>query len=394
MKKLFSNKITPLFLLIFITAGCTEQYVLQTNTFEEALVVEATITNELKKQEIKISKTYRFEENGPTFEAGAEVFITDNTGNKFEFEEQSGIYISISEFKAIPDRKYQLNILTNDGRSYTSSTEILPTENEIESIIPTVETINGQRGVQINVNSYDPSKTSKYYRYEYEETYKIIAPRWVYQKAVVTGPQEVSIIPRTEEAEICYGTKNSNDIILTTTASLNEDRVHFPVRFISDQDYIITHRYSILVRQYVQSLAAQTYYKTLKKISGSGSILSPTQPGFFYGNLRSEDNPNEKVIGFFEVSSVSSKRMFFNYRDLFPTENLPPYYTECELISLKFCFGPGTTCRGDDIIDYINSNTLVLYYRDHLTNYYNLFPTPCGDCTSFSSNIKPSFWIN
>ncbi|HEY4618091.1 MAG TPA: DUF4249 domain-containing protein [Flavobacterium sp.] len=394
MKKLYFNKITPLLLLIFITAGCTEQYVIQTNTFEEALVVEATITNELKKQQIKISKTYRFEENGPTFESGVEVFITDDTGNKFEFEEQSDIYISKLEFKAVPDRKYQLHIITNDGRSYTSSTEILPTENKIESIIPTVETIEGQRGVQINVNSYDPSRTSKYYRYEYEETYKIIAPRWVYQKAVVTGPQEVSIVPRTEEAHTCYGTKNSNDIILTNTAGSNEDRVHFPVRFISNQDYIITHRYSILVRQYVQSLAAHTYYKTLKKISASGSILSPTQPGFFYGNLRSEDNPNEKIIGFFEVSSVSSKRMFFNYADLFPREHLPPYYTECEQIPLRFCFGPSESCRGDDIIDYINSNTLVLYYRDYLTNVYYLFPTPCGDCSSFSSNIKPLFWEN
>jgi hypothetical protein len=39
-----------------------------------------------------------------SFEAGAEVFITDNTGNKFEFEEQITAFISISEFKVIPDR--------------------------------------------------------------------------------------------------------------------------------------------------------------------------------------------------------------------------------------------------------------------------------------------------
>ena len=394
MKKLFLNKITYLLLLSFIIGGCTEQYVIQTNTFEEALVVEATITNELKKQQIKISRTYRFEENGPTFESDAEVFITDNSGNRYEFEEQSGVYVSKAEFKAVPNREYHLNITTNDGRSYVSSTETLPTETEIESVIPTVATVEGERGVQINVNSYDPSNTSKYYRYEYEETYKIVAPYWISKKAVVTGPEEVSFITRTEEAETCYSTKNSNDIILTTTASFNEDRVNFPVRFISDQNYIITHRYSILVRQYVQSLAAYTYYKTLKKISGSESILSPKQPGFFYGNLKSVDNPNEKIIGFFEVSSVSSKRMFFNYVDLFPKEPPPPYYTECDDVPLHFCFNPrNPTCRGEEIIEAINLNTLVLYYRD-LSDIYHMYPAPCGDCTSFSSNKIPPFWIN
>ncbi|MNS09224.1 hypothetical protein D3C72_407010 [compost metagenome] len=392
MKKLFFNKTTYLLLLCFMISSCTEQYILQTNTYEEALVVEATITNELKQQQIKISKTYRFEEDGPTFESGAEVYVTDNAGNRFDFEEQSDVYVSTTEFKAEPGREYYLKINTKDGKSYTSSKEVLPTETAIESIIPTVTTVDGQRGVQINVNSYDPLNSSKYYRYEYEETYKIIAPKWVPEKAIVTGPEEITIVPRTEEAQTCYSTKKSIDLILTNTAGFSEDRLHFPIRFISDQDYIISHRYSILVRQYVQSLAAHTFYKTLKELSGTEGILSQNQPGFFYGNLTSETNPSEKVVGFFEVSSVSSKRMFFNYVDLFPGEPRPPYYTECKEERLLFCFG-GIECSGPDIIYALELNTYVYFYRD-INTYYHFFPTPCGDCTSFSSNIKPPFWIN
>lgn len=49
-------------MLTFIFNGCTETYPLLTNTYEEALVVEATITNELKNQEIKITKTSRLED--------------------------------------------------------------------------------------------------------------------------------------------------------------------------------------------------------------------------------------------------------------------------------------------------------------------------------------------
>ena len=56
-----------------ILSSCTEPYLLQSSNFEEALVIEATITNEFKKQQIKISKTYRLEENGPEFIENANI---------------------------------------------------------------------------------------------------------------------------------------------------------------------------------------------------------------------------------------------------------------------------------------------------------------------------------
>lgn len=386
-----------------IIISCTDPYKLQTNTFEEALVVEATITNELKSQQVKISRTYRFEDNGPTFESGAEVFITDNEGNQYDFEEQSGVYVSTSEFQAIPGRTYRLNITTNDGQSYISSTETLTTVNEMESVIPTVVTKDGQRGVQINVNSFDPVNTSKYYRYEYEETYKIISPYWDSDRAILLPPevpgnhQEIGLVPRTGETKTCYSTEYSNEIILTSTIGFSEDRVNFPVRFISNQNSIITHRYSILVRQYIQNLASHTFYKTLKALSGSENILSQNQPGFFYGNLKSVDNPNEKVIGFFEVSSVSSERIFFNYEDLFPGEPAPPYFVDCEIKSFWFCFiSANPDCRGNQLLSAIGSNDL-LYFDDYYNGSYPVYKMvlpPCGDCTTFSSNIIPPFWIN
>jgi hypothetical protein len=132
---------------------------------------------------------------------------------------------------------------------------------------------------------------------------------------VATGPKEIALVPSPLDIQICYGSKKSVDIIQTSTTNLQEDRVNFPVRFISDQSYIISHRYSILVRQYVQSIEAFTFYKTLKEISSSSSVLSPKQPGFVNGNIKCVTDTESKVIGFFDVSSVSSKRMFFNYAD-------------------------------------------------------------------------------
>lgn len=401
----------PIYLIVLAIASllvcsCTEQYALQTNTFDEALVVEANITNELKRQEIKISRSFRFEQTDPIFETGATVTVTDNSGNVYVFEPNAEKYVSATPFQAVDGRSYRLNIKTADGKSYSSSAENLTAVNEMQSVVPTVEVKNGEKGVAIVVNSYDPQANSKYYRYEYEETYKIIAPEWNLEKAILLPPREgsdhedIGVAPRDPgETKTCYSTVNSIDIIQTSTVGLNEDRVNFPVRFISNKNPIIMHRYSILVRQYVQSLAAHTFYKTSKQLSGNGSILSQTQPGFFYGNLKCDTNPNEKVIGLFEVTSVSSKRVFFNFTDLFPNDPTPPYFTNCELKLYGFCFIPeNPECKGSALISAIRGNDLL--YAGHYYNFeggydvYQMVPPICGDCTKFSSNIIPSFWID
>lgn len=395
-------KISILALIVFFFWGCTEPYALQTNTFEEALVIEATLTNELKKQEIKISRTYKLEENGPTFETEAIVYITDNMGNQYYFKENNGKYESEVAFQTVLNRDYKLFVITKEGKTYESNVQRLTTINPIESVQAKQATKEGERGVEISVNSYDPTNTSKYYRYTYQETSKVTVPYWLPSKAVLIPVPNVryiywpiGFVSRVGESEICYTTTNATDIILKNTVNQSEDRVNqFPVRFISNKDYTIAERYSILVTQYVQNLQSYTFYNTLKKITGSGSILSQTQPGAFVGNISCTSNPNEKVLGFFEVSSVSYKRFFFSYSDIFPNEALPPYFDECKLLPLDSTDygssgdgGPAAALR-----EGILSGTLYHYS----TNFpvYIMVKAVCSDCTTFSSNVKPAFWID
>jgi hypothetical protein len=395
-------KAAALLLFCLSIIGCTEQYVFQTNsTFESIPVVQANITNELKKQEIKITKSYRLEENGPTFEKGAIVYVTDSENNSYEFEQEdfSGLYVSKNPFQAVPGRSYQLNITTTDGKSYSSSSETLTAVNGI-NVEPKIETIDGNKGVQIVVSSYDPNAKSKFYRYEYEETYKIISPYWTPNKLIVDPNDHSQMpnflrVPRNKETRICYSTKKSDDIILLNTVGLSEDRINLPIRFIDIKNPIIGERYSILVRQYVQNLESYTFYKTLKSLSTSTSLFSQVQPGFNYGNLKSTSDPNEKIIGYFEVSSISSKRIFFNFRDIFTTEaNFPPFFVDCTPVELANCWVKD--CAGYTILALVRSAVPEFVYysdRDNLSTII-FVPSPCGDCTSFSSNIKPLFWID
>ncbi|CAM4371403.1 DUF4249 domain-containing protein [Flavobacterium terrigena] len=389
--------------------GCTEPYLLQTSNFEEALVIEATITNELKTQQIRLTKTYRLEENGPEFVENANISVEDDFGNVYNFTEGNEVYESQNPFQAIAGRRYKLRIIVN-GKTYTSTPEVLSAVNPIQNVEVHDVTIAGDRGAEIKVKSFDPTGNSKYYRYEFEETYKVIAPKWKPNTVTINpnfnalGSKDLIFTPRTYEAQTCYSTFKSNELLLHSTSNLSEDRVDYMVRFIHVTNPIIKHRYSILVNQYVQNLESYTYYSTLKSISGSGSILSQNQPGFFRGNITCESNPNEKVIGFFDVSSKSSQRIFFNFADVFPGTTAPGYFYDCYDNCVdepgeyncpgvyNFCFeigNPNSTCEGENVEAQLNTGNL-LYYSG--PNPIYLVPLPCGDCTQFSSNVVPTFW--
>ncbi len=391
--------------IIFILLGlllnrCVEPIdIEQSLNFENAIVIEATITNELKHQEIFLSNSYKFDDDKPLAETNANVQIVDSALNTYIFEEASpGKYISMNEFSAQSDIEYQLLITTKEGKTYNSKKEKLPSITKIDNLYPIREMDDfGNDGVSILIDSYDPSGNSMYYRYEYEETYKIIAPYWSPKDLLVSPTYELYFAPKSKEEQICYNTVLSNDMIQTETNNLSEDRVtKFNIRRISIENPIITTRYSILVKQYIQSLEAYTYYKTVKKLSGSGNVFSQNQPGFISGNIFSVDDRNEKVIGFFELSSVSSKRLFFNYTDLFPNESAPPYFEDCTI----FATGVGSPPppKGEENnLTYVISSGQAKYYSKNLDpeegeGPYDLVRRACGDCTVLGSNIKPDFW--
>lgn len=400
MKKNKTSHIIIFLILTIFISGCVEPIDIDESLkFENAIVIEATITNEYKYQEIFLSNSFSFDDNGYVAETNASVKIVDENQNTYVFHENSsGKYISINKFSAEPNKNYKLLITTKDGKNYESLATQLPNNISIGSIQASIEIDEfGNEGVSILVNSYDPTGNSRYYRYEYEETYKIIAPFWSPSDLIVSPTYELSLVPKTKEEQVCYNTMLSNTIIQTETNDLSEDRVvKFSVRNISKDNPIITSRYSILVRQYIQTLEAYTYYKTLKKLSNSGNIFSQNQPGFISGNIISVNNPNEKVIGYFELSPVSSKRIYFNYPDLFPNEPLPPYFEDCKM----FATSPGSppSPRGEENnLTIVISSGVAKYFGPNLDpelgeGPYDLVLRACGDCTVLGSNIKPDFW--
>ena len=380
----------------FFLQTCNEPFNIQSIEFKDALVVEATLTNEVKTQIVKLSRTINLEADGTNPEQGAMVSITDEANNTFTFQEtSSGTYESVSPFAALENSSYTLSVVTSNGRTYSSTPERITgnsTFGDINAIKETNEV--GVKGVSIKVNSTDPENKAKHYRYEYEETFQIIAPFWTPWKGEIISdvpPFEVELKLRTQEERVCYKTIPSNSIIQTETIGLSENSVqNFEVRFLTQSDFLTPHRYSILIKQLVQSEEAYAYYNTLQKFSSVDDPFSQNQPGTLVGNITSNNDADELVIGYFEVTSVTEKRIFLEHDDFF--DERFDAFDDCETDSPPLT--DPLNSSNSPLINGVKLNKFVIINEEILPSRFIVIPRRCTDCTALGSNIKPSFWVD
>ncbi len=396
--KFVVKKVCRLGSVLFVAllmSTCVEPFEEGIESFESLLIIDATLTNEMKQHEVILSRTYRFNEE-QEFETGAQVIIVEDQSTQYNFDEVApGRYVASSGFMAVAGREYQLVVRTSNNNEYVSDVRSLTPVAEIGDVYAERVTNdeNGE-GISVFVDTEDPTGNAKFFRYEYEETNKIIAPDWIPLDIVVVSenPPTFDFVDRPVESRVCYATNASADIILASTVDFSENKVNrFPVRFLAVDNYLTQNRYSILVKQLVQSPEAYSFYETLQEFSDFENLFSQTQPGFIAGNITAVTNTEEKVVGFFDVSSVSSKRIFFEHVDFFPEEPLPPFVDECDVTAPMlsfFGFSP--------LIDALSTNLFVFegFNEDPLEGegIYNIVPKVCGDCRELGSSEIPDFW--
>lgn len=421
-------KILRYILILFLFHACIEEVPIQTDLqssfpVEDILVVEATITDELKPQEIYLSRGSNFANDSiVNFERNAQVSVMDELGNAFTFNEESpGKYVSSISFAASKNVGYELLVTTSNGLEYQSEMSGISGSSNIDDIYAErIVSDSGVEGMAIYVDSSNPNGDLNDYRYTYDETYKIIAPNWtavefeILQETLEFTEDgmpiypNVALVEREQEEQVCYNTVASNAIILSNGAALNTSQIgRNLVRFINRDNPILSHRYSILVKQLLQTPEAAKFYRTLLQFSQSENLFSEIQPGLIEGNI-SGKNTDDLVIGFFNVASVTEKRLFFNYSEFFPGEELPPYF---DGLNCNTVFSPPLEDPTKDgpysllecgfprpLIDYLKSEEIEFFEAN--TNPppicqgpYLVTQRKCGDCTTLGSNIIPDFWI-
>src|SRR5205823_2719081 len=125
-------------------------------------------------------------------------------------------------------------------------------------------------GVQIYVNSHDPTNSTKYYQLAYSETWEFHSPYLKYLEYVkdpATG-RIIGVAPLpSPDTSIykCWRTQNPSDILLISTEKLSQSKVFFPIRYIEPQADELSVLYYIEVKQYALSQEAYLFKEKLKK---------------------------------------------------------------------------------------------------------------------------------
>lgn len=434
-------RIVLVLMLLATFTACLDELDMETlnqNEQTAALVVEAVLTDEMITQKVYLSRSsLRLDLETDTvynpyiplgirpkdsvdMEGGANVRLFGDNGTEHSFTEgDEGVYLSNQQFAMEVGVDYTLEVITSNGLEYESDPLVVQGKSQLTNLYAEkAMSQSGEEGIAIYVDSEPQQGNPRFYRYTYEETYKIVAPLWDDQQFVLTDydpcalPEvtyNLEIVDREEQNRVCYNTLSSTTIDQLSTAGNQEDKVsRHMIRFIGKDNFIISHRYSILVQQQVQSADAYSFYGTLKSFSQSDNVFSQVQPGAIYANVHRKDGSTEHVLGYVEAVGASDQRLFFNYEDFFPNEELPPYAFgfSCDLFTanethVSYCapVSPGDGCP-PSIIEQVDQG-LITYYAEY---DYDLLPTAscpgpyvfasqiCGDCTTLGSNVEPEFW--
>lgn len=389
----FLKNILGFFILLWAFSQCVEPFEeFDAQDFEDYLVVEGLITNETKAHRILISRTSPIDSLVFIPETEAQVHIEDEQGNRFPLsEKEPGKYFTTPNFTGIIGQSYTLLIQTSSGRNYRSDAVTLKSCPPIDSIYAEYRTglINRPDGIEFYVDSHDPSNQTRYYRWEWEETYEIVVPF----ASIFEWIQGNEVRPRTENVGNCWKSDTSSTILIKNTIGLANDQIsRFPVRFMDKFSQEIRTKYSILVKQYALSEEAFTFWSNLQESQTRQGSLFDIQPGIIQGNIRSLDDENEIVLGYFDASQVSTLREFFVPSD-FNDQGFvrPSYFANCFILDTI----PEARI-GEYLLTENNLESREIWDSFGAFGFTDIFyvivPKACANCTGFADKKRPSFW--
>ena len=259
------------FLMLLLTA-CIKAYeppaIKAKNNF---LVIDGTInmgvngiTSVVLSRSKNLADTVRF-----IPELGASVQIESNRGMVYTLIDsfQQGKYASVPLNLSFSDQ-YKLKITTANGRQYQSSFVKAKNTPAIDSVSWNQDIIN--KGIHLKVSTHDPANATKYYRWDFMETWqyntKEIA-QWVNVNGYI---QSLGIDFLNDPLQIhqCWTTKPAPKIIVGNSIGLVSDVISLqPLHFIPYNDERLTVKYSILVQQYALQQEAHDYWQLVQNNS-------------------------------------------------------------------------------------------------------------------------------
>ena len=378
------------FLILLITLGCVEPFTPTVSNYADLLVVEAFITDEPSSHFVKLSRSYPINTRLVSPETGATITLTSASGLEQQFLESGpGHYEFTTGFNPIIGESYVLNIVTGNGANFVSDPVVMKETQPIEDLyydqktLPTSNTAELDLGYQIYANSAPGNQEKVYMKYEWEDTWEFATP---YESFLDFDFETNTAFLREENISVCWRGDNSVDIRLASNADRNSANIQGqPIKFVSFGEATLRIKYSILVKQFALSEESYQFWKDLKDSNESAGTLYDSQPFQVTSNIINIQDNNLPVLGYFEMTSEASKRLFITKDDLPHNIYIPTYYPEC-------LSGADTVVSLADTPEFLNGGYLIETTIPPPISGFTIVLERCIDCRQRGTNKKPEFW--
>ncbi|MBI9054831.1 MAG: DUF4249 domain-containing protein [Bacteroidales bacterium] len=372
-----------LILLNILSSGCKEEFQLSHTDTSSLFVVEGFITNESGPYTIKISKSSHVDDPQIYPITNCNITIYDNTGFYEQLTEQEpGIYIT-DQILGKVGNSYKISITTPDDKEYVSEFQKMIEPGEIDSIYAEIEYHESDGssfqnpGYQFYINTKQSDISESYFLWTLNETYEYTVDFTVFDVTQVDDRNEEFIRDYTPLYR-CWKTNDIKQIYTAETASLTNPLIsNKALHFVNTNTKKLTHRYSLLVKQYTIDKTSYTFWKGIEDQLSGENFLFLTQPYNIKGGIVNVNDSTEIVLGHFTVASVNEKRIFVDRPEVSFS------YEICWVILPKNDWGNAADEYG-----------LVYLVKTHNDLVGSIKPH-CLDCRFDGGEIKkPDYWID
>ena len=361
-----------IFIVVFnVVTSCSKVYDPNIDIAQNMLVVDGRITNKTDAYHIVLTyaRSFNSSEKG-TPASSANVFVTDDLGNSFKFNERDkGDYVSDSlQFTGQPGHIYRLHIATIDGAEYESDPQRIFPEVSPDNVFAEFDNEEILNGVGLKVNTHganifmdirNQSDTVPRFRivsnlvlqyynqgdFQLDWDHFLLLQYYCWQTVNInsnfniTDGDYLSNSASIKNHPAGFLDDNNNVIAIEYYSKINMDDTTATAYSGNWHNTYLIHHRILYLSQYTLNRETYLYYKSLYgQIQSEGRIFDPVASQL-NGNIKCITDPEKKTIGFFEASSVSYSEYIVDLRNLVNSQPvllktpciLPPEPDGCQI---------------------------------------------------------------
>jgi Domain of unknown function (DUF4249) len=301
-------------LFIILLSGCLTPTEIKTTRGGGVLVVSGRVSNLPDQSLLSVGLTAE-SERLPFPVSGAIV-------NLYEEDQLMGVYTEdtiipgnymLHDFVGIPGKVYHVKITLEDNRMYESAPEKMPDDSGTvsayfqvarEEFVDFEGILVNQPVVRVFGNSILPPSENQFMKWQVDEVFMIFG-----------GP-----LP-------CFVTQAADPQFLVLLDRKNLVGTEYPGQFLARRvvDYSFMSKHYFVTYQSTITKDAFDYWRKVQIVASQDGSMFDIPPATITGNLRSINDPSEKVLGYFEATHQTLHRFFLTTYDFPFTMN----YTDC-----------------------------------------------------------------